>query len=172
MSENIDKTVLVVDDEPDVRTFFESALKDAGFNVLTAANGNEALEIMKSHTPDLISLDLVMPGRSGIKFFHELRRNKGWRGIPVLVVTAHANDEMGSSDLEQILSDSTMSGPGVYLEKPVTGSSYIKAIKTALGIKVEEDREDTVSLKEKLSEQLNKTDPETLKKMLDMLKDK
>jgi CheY-like chemotaxis protein len=62
-----DKTVLVVDDEEDVREYFAMALEDAGFNVLRAANGNEALERIREKTPDFISLDLVMPEKSGIR---------------------------------------------------------------------------------------------------------
>jgi len=171
MADRLKKTVLVVDDEPDVRTFFETALTDAGFDVVTASNGEEALEKVKELVPDLISLDLVMPKKSGVRFYHELRRQQEWRKIPVIVVTAHANDEMGSSDLDQILNESTISGPGIYLEKPVTASSYVRSIKKTLGIKVEEKEDDPVLLKEQLSEQLRNTDPETLKKMLDMLKE-
>lgn len=164
------KTILVVDDEPDVRTFFETALIDAGFTVKTAADGGQAVEILKQEKPALISLDLVMPRKSGVKLFHELRRNKAWAGIPVLVVTAHARDEMGGADLGAILKDASMSGPGVYLEKPVTARNYVKSIKKILKIEDIDAGEDTVALKEQLSEQLKNTDTETLRKLLDLLK--
>ena len=72
MAKPQDKTILVVDDEPDIVMFLSTALEEAGFNVVTAADGNEALERVKEATPDFISLDLVMPGKSGIRFFHEL----------------------------------------------------------------------------------------------------
>ena len=65
MAESPPKTVLVVDDEEDVRKFLSMALKEAGFNVVTANDGFEALDQVKKQKPDLISLDLVMPKRSG-----------------------------------------------------------------------------------------------------------
>ena len=164
------KIILVVDDEPDVRRFFETALKDAGFGVVTASDGDEALTVLNNRPPDLISLDLVMPRKSGVKLYHELRRNKAWSRIPVLVVTAHAHDEMGSADLNSILKETSISGPGVYLEKPVTAKSYVAAVKKMLKIEETAPEEDTVSLKEELADKLRKADPETLKKMLDMLK--
>ena len=172
MAEKIDKTILVVDDEPDVRTFFEVALSEAGFNVLTASNGCEAMDHVKKQLPDLISLDLVMPKKSGVKFLYELRKNKDWKAIPVLIVTAHAQDEMGKGDLDEIMKNSTLSGPGVYLEKPVTPRNYVNSIKKVLKIAVTAEEEQAMSIKEELNQHLSGADPEMLKKMLDMLKDK
>ena len=62
-----DKTVLIVDDEPDVVTYFSGILERAGFHVVTASNGLEALQAVREHEPDFISLDLVMPEKSGIR---------------------------------------------------------------------------------------------------------
>lgn len=163
------KTILVVDDEPDVRTFFETALTEAGFDVVMAGNGDQALEAIAKKTPDLISLDLVMPKKSGVKFFHELRKKKEWASIPVLIVTAHASDEFGNKDLEQIMADSTMSGPGVYLEKPVTPYNYVRNIKKMLNMQFD-DEDETAALKQDLAKKLREADSDTLKKMLDMLK--
>jgi len=64
-----DMTILVVDDEPGVVIYLKTLLEDAGFTVVTAADGNEALDHVKRRKPDLISLDLVMPKKSGIRFF-------------------------------------------------------------------------------------------------------
>ena len=60
------KIVLVVDDEPDIRLFLRTVLEDAGFTVVTASDGDEALREVKKQKPDLISLDLIMPKKSGI----------------------------------------------------------------------------------------------------------
>ena len=95
-----DKTILVVDDEPNVREYLAQILRDAGFTVVTASDGNEALEIIRSERPDFISLDLVMPGKSGHKLLYELRKDRELSRIPVLIVTAHAQDELGKEDLD------------------------------------------------------------------------
>ena len=60
-----DKTVLVVDDEPNIRQYLKTILEDAEFNVLTAQDGEEALGIIRQQRPDFISLDLIMPKKSG-----------------------------------------------------------------------------------------------------------
>ncbi len=129
-----DRTILVVDDEPDIVTYLSTALEDAGFRVLTAPDGQAALEVVGCEKVDFISLDLVMPRKSGIRFFHELRRNREWARIPVMVVTGHARDEAGSQDLDEILSEKTMSGPGMYLEKPVKAPEFVRAVAGALGV--------------------------------------
>lgn len=68
MSELIKKNILVVDDEEDVRNFLKTALIESGFDVTVAEDGAEALDRIKEQIPDLISLDLVMPKKSGQNF--------------------------------------------------------------------------------------------------------
>lgn len=126
----MNKTVLVVDDESDVRNYLKSALENSGFDVMTANNGFEALEIMKENLPDLISLDLVMPKHSGMKFYREMQKNKEWSKIPVLIVTGHARDELGKVDFDTLM----MQGPGVYLEKPVKPNTFIEKVCLLLNI--------------------------------------
>jgi DNA-binding response OmpR family regulator len=166
MTSPADKTILVVDDEPDVRTYLEVALKDAGFNVITAQDGLDALERLKETVPDLISLDLVMPRKTGNKFLYEMRKNKEWSCIPVLIVTAHSRDEMGKGDLDEIMQNMTLSGPGV-IEKPVNAHKYVNAIKTILNIEIADEAEDPVAMKQALQEKLMSADKETLKKALE-----
>ena len=167
-----DKTILVVDDEPNVRQYLSTVLEDAGFNVVSAGDGVEALEIIKRKAPDFISLDLIMPKKSGHKLLHELRRNQQWSRIPVLIVTAHAQDELGKADLQDILDGRVMSGPGTYLEKPVNPLSYVQSIQRALGIEETEAATDKISLKEELQESLRSASPEVLRQALEALKNK
>jgi DNA-binding response OmpR family regulator len=166
------KTVLVVDDEADVRQYLTMALADAGFEVLTATDGDEALEQMATGSVDLVSLDLIMPRKSGVKFYRELQKDSRWSGIPVLVVTGHARDELGRADLKEL----TMSGPGVYLEKPVKPQNYVAAVKKLLGMETSPD-EDTAArqsqLQNELKDFIEAADPKTLeelKKLLDRKK--
>jgi response regulator RpfG family c-di-GMP phosphodiesterase len=87
----------------------------------------------------------------------------------VLVVTAHARDEMGQRDLEEILADSTMSGPGIYLEKPIRPEAYVNNVKRILGLEVTEEESDTETLKRELQEKIRRADPEALQKALKAL---
>ena len=167
-----DKTILVVDDEPNVRQYLAAVLEDAGFNVVSAGDGVEALELIRKKAPDFISLDLIMPKKSGHRLLHELRRNKQWSRIPVLIVTAHAHDELGKGDLQDLLDNRVMSGPGTYLEKPVNPLTYVRSIQRALGIEETEETADKIALKEQLQERLQNASPEALREALEALKKK
>lgn len=172
-----DKTILVVDDEPNVRNYLADILRDAGFQVVTAGDGGEALEIIRSQPPDFISLDLVMPKKSGHKLLYELRKDKQLSRIPVLIVTAHAQDEMGRSDLQDIMenrviSGPVLSGPGVYLEKPVKPRDYVRCVQQTLGVEPDEEDADRVDLQEELKEQLSQAEPHALRRALEALKKK
>jgi CheY-like chemotaxis protein len=161
------KLILVVDDEAHVRTYLKTVLVDEGFRVATASDGSEALEKIKDEKPDLISLDLVMPKRSGMKFYRDLQTNPDWKGIPTLIVTGHARDDLGREDFEEL----TISGPGFYLEKPVKPRHYIGAIKKMLGMTSEASLGEE-TLRKELSNAMAGADEETLKKTLEAIKKK
>ena len=162
---------LVVDDEADVRVFLAAALREAGFDVDQATDGFDAMTKVKENPPDLISLDLVMPKHSGAKFHRELSKDKNLSRIPIIIVTGHARDDLGKADLKEL----TMSGPGLYLEKPVRPDNYIAAVKKILGMDITPEEEasvDTTTLQNELKDMVEEADPETLKKIKDMLKKK
>jgi CheY-like chemotaxis protein len=167
-----DKTILVVDDEPNVRDYLSQILRDAGFNVVTACDGGEALELIRQRPPDFISLDLVMPKKSGHKLLYELRKDKKLARIPVVIVTAHAQDELGQSDLADIMDNRVISGPGVYLEKPVKPRDYVRCVQRALGIEEIEEVDDRMDLQEELKQELASAEPHALRRALEALKKK
>jgi CheY-like chemotaxis protein len=170
MSKPEDKTILVVDDEPDVRSYLEAILEDAGFHVLTAADGEEALRIIQERRPDFISLDLVMPRKSGHKLLYELRKHQDLARIPVLIVTAHAKDELGKKDLEDLMENRVMFGPGIYLEKPVSPTAYVRAIQRALGIEEDVGTAERSSVREELEKSLQAASPDAMRRALEVLR--
>ena len=86
MAEN-KKTILIVDDEPDVRDLISTTLKDNGFTTVMAVDGVDALEKVKAGRPDLITLDISMPEKSGVKFYREMKDSDQWKTIPIIIVT-------------------------------------------------------------------------------------
>jgi CheY-like chemotaxis protein len=80
--------VLVVDDEPDVLLLCRLNLEQRGHQVLEAPNGDEALDLAREGTPDLVVLDLMLPGIDGYQVLQALRADGRTSGIPVLVLTA------------------------------------------------------------------------------------
>jgi CheY-like chemotaxis protein len=87
------KTVLLVDDETVVVEIAKRKLEDKGYHVLTAFDGDEALEVVSQHKPDLIFLDIQMPKMNGYTFLVEMRKIKGMETIPVVVITAYGEME-------------------------------------------------------------------------------
>jgi Fe-S oxidoreductase/ActR/RegA family two-component response regulator len=106
------RKILVVDDEDDVRLFLTTVFEDAGAQVLTASDGDTAVAVAREHQPDLISLDLSMPGKDGVETFVELRRTPETEEIPVCVVTGHP-------EFRQVIYDRPVAPPEGYLGKPV-----------------------------------------------------
>src|SRR6185369_17615633 len=80
--------ILVVDDEPDAVELVEFNLKQAGFDVVTAADGNEALKKAKAGAPALIVLDLMIPEVDGLEVCKQLRRDEATSAIPIIMLTA------------------------------------------------------------------------------------
>ncbi len=108
------KTILVVDDDPDLRELIQLLLEGAGYRVETARDGREALERISAHVPALVLLDMKMPGMNGWQFARTLHGTYD-RSIPIVVVTAGDNarrtaDEVGAKaylgkpfDLDEVL---------------------------------------------------------------------
>jgi PAS domain S-box-containing protein len=92
-------TVLVCDNEEVLRTLVRAALGDRGYEIAEARDGDESLEIARRAKPDLIILDMLMPGRSGLEVLTELRRDPDFADTPVIVLTARAQ----ASDREAAL---------------------------------------------------------------------
>jgi CheY-like chemotaxis protein len=90
-----DFRVLVVDDEGDARTLMSHYLSDLGCTVLTAASGVEGLALARVHLPDLITLDLMMPGMNGWEVLRALKDDPILRPIPVVVVSVVASERRG-----------------------------------------------------------------------------
>jgi DNA-binding response OmpR family regulator len=93
-------TVLVVDDEESIRFLYREELEDEGYRVITAADGEEALRKIGKEKPDLVTLDIRMPGMDGIEVLHKIREID--KEIPVIMSTAYGeyrnNFNVWSSD--------------------------------------------------------------------------
>ncbi len=99
------KTVLVADDEPDVLNLVAMNLQRAGFDILKAADGEQALRMARDEEPDLVILDLMMPALSGLEVVKLLKQSPGTARIPVLMLTAKSDEvdrivgfELGADD--------------------------------------------------------------------------
>jgi len=167
-----DKRVLVVEDEPDVRMFLQTVLEDAGFQVLTAADGEIAWRMIQEYRPDFISLDLILPKKSGHRLLKDLRQDPELKRIPVLIVTAHADDELGRDDPENVLNSFVAEGPGRLLTKPVKPIDFVRCVQDALGVEEGEGVEARLTLKDQLRSMMASADPEALQAAMKSLREK
>lgn len=86
------RCILVVDDEPTVRGFVQFSLRGAKFDVLEATNGPQALDIIRSKRPDLVVLDIRIPGMDGIEVLRQLRDSPDTKALPVILLTGTVLD--------------------------------------------------------------------------------
>ena len=108
------KTVLVIEDEEDIRDYLTCLLTDNGFTVETASNGEEGLARLEEWIPDLVTLDITMPLKTGIRVYRDIKKSPKWRSIPVVIVTGI------SKDFETFISNRrTVPPPEGYVHKPI-----------------------------------------------------
>jgi len=118
------KRVLVVDDEPDIVTLVAYNLRKEGYAVLSAVDGGEALSIIRKSLPDLVVLDLMLPGIHGLELCRMLREDPRTRGIPVIMLTAKSEEPDRVQGLE--------AGADDYLAKPFSPRELIARVKAVL----------------------------------------
>ena len=119
--------ILVVDDEPDYITTVQCRLEWCHYEVITAANGEEALEKAVSEKPDLILLDTNMPVMNGHETLEHLRRHPSLKDVPVIMVTARC-------EAEDVAAASAY-GVADYVAKPFDFTELVEKIANALGSK-------------------------------------
>lgn len=117
--------VLVVDDNPDSIRIVETILKNNGYNVRSALSGVEALRVVDTEPPSVILLDVMMPEMSGIEVLEKLRTDPRKSRIPVIFLTAKAQDEDVISGYQY--------GADYYITKPFTSKQLLYGIRLVLG---------------------------------------
>jgi len=88
------KKIFVIDDDSVVVKYLETLLQDNGYETLSAADGTEALELLKETIPDLITLDLQMHKQWGPQFFRTISKNARYKDIPVIVISGLARPDL------------------------------------------------------------------------------
>lgn len=118
------KTILVVDDEPAIRDMINTALDVAGYNCLQAENAQQAHGMIIDDQPDLVLLDWMMPGTSGIELIRRLQRDELTKNVPVIFLTAKVAEDNMIQGLE--------SGADDYITKPFSPRALIARINAVL----------------------------------------
>jgi len=123
--------ILVVDDERDVVRYISMVLEDEGYHVDTVLSGKDALKRIEEKPPDLICLDVMMPGESGLTLFKKLREEERFRNIPVFIISAVEKE--AEFDITNYISDVNIIPPERYFEKPIVVDRLLKAVRETIG---------------------------------------
>ena len=118
------KTVLLVDDDPSMRKVLQRRVESWGYAVLSAGDGAEALRVAKAQKPDVILLDVMMPGLDGLEVCRRLTRGSSTKHIPVILISAKAS-EISSDEV-------STSGAVASLQKPYDPSDLLTRIQAVL----------------------------------------
>lgn len=118
------KRILVVDDEIGALTLIGIMLERGGFNVLKAKDANAALTVLDKETPDLIILDVMMPGMDGIELCRVIRERSETRAVPVLILSARGDAESVMRGMD--------AGANDYLPKPILHHDLVDKVRKML----------------------------------------
>ncbi len=116
--------ILIVDDEPDILEFLEYNLKKEGYNVFSASNGEQAIEIAQAEMPQLIILDIMMPKMDGVEVCRTLRNNEEFDKVLIAFLTAREEDYSQIAALEV--------GGDDYITKPIRPRVMVSRVKALL----------------------------------------
>ena len=117
-------TILVIEDEKDILELITFNLKNDGFNVITSIDGEEGLEKTRLYNPDLILLDIMLPGINGFQFCSSIKTSKKLKDIPVIILTALGDEKNIVKGLEK--------GADDYITKPFSNKVLLARIKNVL----------------------------------------
>jgi two-component system alkaline phosphatase synthesis response regulator PhoP len=117
-------SVLLVDDEPNIVLSLEFLMKQAGYDVRIARDGDAALQAVNDRTPDLILLDVMTPGRDGYEVCQIIRANPAWRGVKIVMLTAKSREVEREKGLAL--------GADDYITKPFSTRELVDRVKRLL----------------------------------------
>jgi CheY-like chemotaxis protein len=121
------KKILIIDDEKDMRVYLGTLFRKEGYETEAAANGEEGLRMAETFQPDLITLDVLMPKRSGVRAYRGLRTSDSTRSIPIIVLT-------GLTRLDDFFGDlGDLPRPDALVEKPIDRDVFVAKVRELLG---------------------------------------
>lgn len=128
------KKILIVDDEQDVVTYLKAVFEDNGYETVTAVNGEEALEKLKSDKPDLVTLDISMPEKTGTRFYKEVKDDQELRKVPIVIITGITGYGDDKEAFKKFISSrKTVPPPEGFIPKPIDREELLALVAKLLG---------------------------------------
>jgi CheY-like chemotaxis protein len=124
------KKILIVDDEPEAIDFATAVLEENDYLVISAEDGIEGMEKVRAEKPDLVLLDIMMPGKGGIAMYGDLRKDEDTKDIPVIIITGVARGQRFEESMMR--KDPHIPLPDGYIEKPMKPEGLLKLVEELL----------------------------------------
>lgn len=125
--------IMIIDDEPDIRVYLAAAAEDNGFLPLTLGAEETVIKIIADKKPDLVVLDIMMPMRSGISIYKEIRSSPSLQHIPIILISGMAGlSDFMEKGFRKFINDDQIPPPDAFIEKPIDINLLFKQIKMLL----------------------------------------
>jgi CheY-like chemotaxis protein len=123
------KSIWVVDDEPDVLTYLTTVFEDEDYEVRGFESADGFIDQVRTSPPDLVCLDIMMPSKSGLSVYRELRSDDALRKIPVIIVSGYSREEeFLAGEFQRLVGGEDVPVPEGYVEKPVRMDELIRMV--------------------------------------------
>ncbi len=127
------KTIFIIDDEPDIRDYLMALLDDHGYTTRSADEKESIFETVTKLRPDLIILDIMMPERSGLSIYRELRTSHETADIPIALLTGVTSDTVYLlTAISEFLEKESIPSPNWFIDKPIDIPELLSSIKSLL----------------------------------------
>ena len=132
------KNIMVIDDEEDIRTYLTAVLEDNGFQTCTANQEENVIEALQREQPDLVLLDIMMPQRSGISIFRDLRTTANIAQVPVALISGiEKATGFFDGEFKTLLDETGLEPPDGFIEKPIRIEQLLAVVEQILDTKGE-----------------------------------
>ena len=124
------KKILIVDDEEDILEYLTTLFEDNGYATIAARDGVEGFDLVKREKPDLVTLDIIMPRESGVRFYRQVKEDAELKNIPIIIITALTGYGYDPEGFHKFIKASKkVPQPEGFVAKPVDRDELLKLVK-------------------------------------------
>ncbi len=121
-----DRKILIVDDEPDIVMYLKLLLENNGYQVVSACDGREGLELARTEQPDLVCLDIMMPKKTGVALYQEIKTDPELKKLPCIIISAYESAySFKGQAFRRMVRDRSIPEPLRFFEKPVDVPAFL-----------------------------------------------
>jgi CheY-like chemotaxis protein len=123
---NVRKKILIIDDEPDIVVYLTTLLEDHDYTVISASDGQAGLELARTENPDLVCLDIMMPRKTGVALYQEIKTDPQLKKLPCIIISAYESAySFKGQAFRRIVQDRSIPAPLRFFEKPIDVPGFL-----------------------------------------------